>query len=155
MGIMKSISITHRNKHTSSGRSFQKFFRRHPPSNSAAFTLVEVLISVFLLAVGAMASLLFISKAISATVLSSDLTIATTHAEYVLEEMNQKTTLAAIQAVNWTSWAQTQGLMNIPSEVVTVSYNNVGGAVLWVTVDVAWNRDGRTNHMVAEARIYK
>lgn len=62
--------------------------------NNAGMTLVEVMIAVFILSIGMMGTLSYFVTTKVAVEIARDQTTATVHAEYVLEDMRAKTTLA-------------------------------------------------------------
>ncbi len=119
------------------------------------FTMVELLIAVFLLSVGIVASLLFFTNAMNASEFAREMTVATTHGEYILEEMKTRPTLANITATNWTSWASAQSLNSLNAESVSVTYTNASADPLDTTVAVSWVRRGRTNNVTLKTEIHK
>jgi type IV pilus modification protein PilV len=108
-----------------------------------AMTLVEVLVAVFVLTIGILASLLFFTRAMKATQSAQDLTLATTIAEGVLEEMRLRPTLTDIQQTDWSSWREGAGFNSLPGEQLAVTYANPGGNPLQIEAKVSWDRSGR------------
>lgn len=124
--------------------------------NTKGLTLVEVLVAAFILVVGILSVFLFFTNAMKATQYAQDLTLATSHAENVLEEMKIKSTLAEITGENWTTWAQSQGFNTLPSESTSVSYPAGDSAdPLDIQVTVSWTRDGRSNNIVLRTHMTK
>src|SRR5882672_6936083 len=114
-------------------------------SSKSGLTLVEVLMTVFVLSVGVLSSLMFFTNAMLSTEYARDLTVATTHAEYVFEEMQTRNTLANITGTNWSSWFTGQGLNTLNGESVAVTYTNSAADPLAVTTTVNWTKKSRTN----------
>jgi len=110
-------------------------------------TLVEVLVAVFILTVGILGALLFFTRSMQATESAQDLTLATTHAEMILEEMRALPTLLDIQERKWGDWAQHQGLNILPGEQVKVSFSNYASNILQINVVVNWRRGGRSGEV--------
>lgn len=106
-------------------------------------TLIEVLIAGFVLTVGIASTLLFFSHAMISTQLAGDMTLATSHAEYILEEMQTRDTLSNIALTNWPQWASDEGLNMLPNETFTVTFLNPSKNPLDVNVVVSWVRNSR------------
>jgi len=111
--------------------------------NKKGLTLVEILFATFILVVGICASLLYFTKAILVTKTARDITTATTHAEYILEEMKTKTTIAEIKNEDWQTWATAQGLNTLTSETVAVSYSDIAADLVNITLQLNWVTKGR------------
>lgn len=124
-------------------------------SNKQGLTLVEVLITVFVLAIGILSSLLFFTNAMISTEYARDLTVATTHVEYVLEEIQTRSTLANINGTNWASWFTTQGLNTLPSETVAVTYANAASDPLEVTATITWTKKNKTSNVALTTKFTK
>ena len=118
-------------------------------------TLPELLIAVFVLSIGILSALMFFTSAMIATETARDMTVATTHAEYTLEEMKDRSTLANITSTNWTSWASTASLATLPSETLTVTIANSSADPLDITVTVGWTKKGRTSNVALRTEIHK
>jgi len=111
--------------------------------NTNAFTLVEVLISIFILTIGMMGILLFIVKTSSAIQLSKDLTLATIHADYIFEEMHSRTSLSNITSETWDVNSLDASLDTLENEVISVSYVDSASDPLNITVGVSWTDASR------------
>ena len=122
---------------------------------SSGFTMVETLIAVLLLSVGILASLMFFVQAQDSTQLAQDMTVATTHADYIFEEIYGRETLSEIQETDWTSWVRETGLSPLPDETITVEYGEPGQQPLPVSLTVQWNRKGRDHHVSLATEIIK
>lgn len=106
---------------------------------NAGITLVEVMITIFILSVGVLSSLLYFTAASISTELARDMFVATNHGEYVLEEMRSRATLADITATDWTSWATATGLNTLSNEAITVSFADAAADPLSITATVTWD----------------
>ncbi len=116
-------------------------------------SLIEILIAVFILTVGILSCLMYFSAAMNSTEVARDLTVATTHGEYVLEDMRAMTTLAEITARNWSEWAETSGLNTLPSESVLVAFSDPSADPLPIAVTVSWTRANRTQNVQLETEM--
>lgn len=119
------------------------------------FTLVELLIAVLILA-GAIGGVLMLY---TTSMLSSqqawDTTVATTHGEHVLEEMQARDSLVSILAVNWRDWVREQRLSTLPDEVIKVTFADPGSDPLDVLVQVNWIRKSRVRNITLKTKITK
>ena len=113
------------------------FFRRP----SRGFTFLELLIAVCILAVSIVGLLALYSQCMFLSQRAQSMTVATSHAEYVLEQIH-RTAFASIASTNWTTWAQGAGLNTLSGEAISVSVS--GTDPLDITVTVSWNERGRT-----------
>ena len=113
----------------------------------SGMTLMELLIAAFVLSVGIVSTLLFFSSAMLSADYAGDITVASTHAEHVLEEMRSRNSLRDITLTNWEDWAAKDGLNALPAENLSVAYTNAAADPLEVTVDVGWTKRSR-NHKV-------
>ena len=119
-----------------------------------ALTLVELLITVFVLSIGILSTLLFFTNAMRSTEFARDITEATSHAGTVLEEMHTRETLANIAQTDWSAWSLGEGINTLPSESVTVAITNAAADPLDITVTVNWTRSQRQNTMSLKTRIH-
>jgi|GEM_PF-1634638 len=108
-------------------------------------TLLELLLVVFILLIGIVSTLLFFTSTMLLTNFSRDITVATTHGEYILEEMQTKKSLSDIVNTNWVNWASTQGLTMLPQETIDVSFPDPTSNPLDVGVTISWIQQKRTN----------
>ena len=113
--------------------------------NKQGVTLVEVLITVFIMTIGILSCLMYFTTAMRSTELARDVTVATTHGEYLLEEMHSRNTLGEITTANWEAWTDTAGLTTLPEEDITVAFANTETDPLDITVAVNWQRQSRAN----------
>ncbi len=123
--------------------------------NKQGLTLVEVLITVFVLSVGILSTLLFFTNSIISTEYARDLTVATSHSEYILEEMKTRPTLANITSTNWSTWFTGQSVDFLPSETVSVTYVNSASNPLDITAQVSWTKKSRTNSVSLRTKLTK
>ncbi len=110
-------------------------------------TLVELLIAVFLLSVGIASTLMFFSNAMLSADFAGDISVASTHAEHVLEEMKSRRSLEEIQGTNWQEWALQQDFNMLPNERVEVNFGNIEGALMDVTAQIHWIKRARDNQV--------
>jgi prepilin-type N-terminal cleavage/methylation domain-containing protein len=118
-------------------------------------TLVEILVAVFILTVGILSCFLYFSGAMNSTGMARDLTIATTHAEYVLEDMRARATLAEITAEDWSQWAKSTKLNVLPQETIKVTFADLGADPLPTSVTVQWIRKGRSHSVNLQTELTK
>ena len=105
--------------------------------------MAELVVAIFILGISLIGTLLFFANARLAEQYARDSTVASSHGEYLLEEMRARTTLANVTGTNWTSWTGTKGLNILPTENITVAYTNSAADPLEVTVNVSWIRNTR------------
>jgi len=110
-------------------------------------TLVEVMVAVFVITIGVISCVAFIASANLSTMVGRDLIVATTHGEYVLEEMHSRATLANITGTDWDDWAINQGLMTLPTENVAVVYVDAGADPLSIQATINWERNDRAHNI--------
>jgi len=107
------------------------------------FTLVELMVAIFVLALGVAGALNFFVGSAAAVHYAEDLTTAYVHLEYVLEEMKTYEELSAITANDWNTWAAGKGLNDLPDEAFSVSYpGGTDADPLQIQVSVSWTRRG-------------
>ena len=119
------------------------------------FTLVELLLAVFILTWAIGGVLLLYASSMISSQLAWDTIVATSHAEHILEEMQTRDSLGDILAVNWGSWAGGQGLNTLPDETIDVSFTDSDTNLLGVGVTVNWIRKSRTRHVDLKTKITK
>lgn len=120
-----------------------------------AFTLIEVLLAVFIFTVGVGSSLLLFSHAMVSADYAKDLTVATSHGEYILEEMQTLKTLADVTSRNWDSWAKEEGVNTLPDETVKVTFSDELENPIGVQVAVSWTKKLRTNTIKLATKLAK
>ncbi|MDZ4243204.1 MAG: hypothetical protein U1D99_10295, partial [Candidatus Omnitrophota bacterium] len=97
----------------------------------------------------------FFSNSMLSSGYAWDMTVGTSHAEYLLEEMQTKETLADITRTDWPNWAQQQGLATLPQESFQVVYLNAVQDPLEIEVQVNWVRKGRNSNVVLKTKMTK
>lgn len=123
--------------------------------NKKGFTFVELLIAVFILAGAISGALLLYTTSMISSQQAWDTTVATTHGEHVLEEMQARDSLVSILAVNWRDWVREQRLSTLPDEVIKVTFTDPGGDPLDVQVQVSWIRRSRARNVTLKTKITK
>lgn len=118
-------------------------------------SLAELLVTVFILSVGILSSLMFFVTAMTSTELARDTTTATTHGEYIMEEMKTRSTLSNITATNWSTWIQAEGASTLPAESVSVTYTNSTADPLEIFVAVSWTKKNRTSSVNLTTKMTK
>ena len=116
-------------------------------------TLPELLLAVFILSVGIVSTLLFFSNAMISTEYARDITVATSHAEYILEEMQTRDSLINITLTDWASWAQNEGLNSLPHETFNVSFTNMLISPIDIETTVSWIRRARTYNVTLTTKL--
>ncbi len=122
---------------------------------SAGQTLVELLVTIFVLGIVTTGVLVVLTNARAAQQYARDATVAVAHGEYVLEEMRKVATLAEITNGQWTQWAVNNGLNTLPQENVSVTYTDEEADPLEVTVNVSWVRSSRNYSSELLTRVTK
>lgn len=119
------------------------------------FTLVELLLAVFILALAiGGALLLFVSSMVSSE-MAWDTTVATSHAQNILEEMQTRPTREGITSVDWHAWADAQGLNTLPGEKIDVVIVDPSVNPLNIHLTVHWTRKLRVNEVVLVTKMAK
>ena len=131
------------------------FFPGSLKSGKRGLTLAELLLTVFVLSVGILSTLMFFTTVMQSTQYASDITEATSHAEYIFEEMRTRATLANITATDWPAWAASQGFVTLPSEAIGVNIVNPLADPLVIHITVSWVRNSRQNNIVLSTEITK
>ena len=119
------------------------------------FTLVELMVAAYILLIGICGILALITNSMVATEAAWDTTVATTHAQYILEEMQNKNTLGDVQRVDWNAWAQNQSLITLPQETLNVSFVDPTADPLEIKVTDQWQRKGRLNTITLRTKLTK
>ena len=99
--------------------------------------------------------LLLFSASMASSDLAWDTTVATSHGEHVLEEMQSRDSLPSILEVDWKAWAAGQGLNTLPRETVEVVFADTNSNPLGVQVSVDWVRKSRAGNITLKTRITK
>lgn len=70
-----------------------------------------------------------------------NLSVASFHAQKVVEQIRllADTSIESASAVNWTTWAGSNGCDTLANEAVSVSFSSVTSNLTEVTVNIAWN----------------
>jgi len=121
------------------------------------FTLVELLLVVGFLVFAVSASLILFANCILLNEYNRSLTIATSHAQYVLEEIknqNFSTIESGINSGNW-DWdagkITTKGLSALDAETIDTNETGTTSDLLDIVITVDWQgRGGRANSMTLE-----
>ena len=139
-------------------------------SNKQGVTIVEVLISAFVLSIGITGSLAYFTTAQAATQVSRHKTVATAHAEYVLEEMSALAALTDITQcaieeetcevepyeLYWDAFVAAQNLDSLLNEDINV---NLGGDLradpLPITITVSWDVGASTRSISLTTELTK
>ena len=116
---------------------------------------MELLIAAYILIIGISSTLLLNVNAMTSSQFAWDLTVATTHAENILEEMQLKETLADIMATDWAAWSQQQKLNTLPGETITVQVTDPDADPLDIEVAVEWQRKLRKSNIVLKTKLTK
>lgn len=110
-----------------------------------AFTLVEVMISVFIMASVLGSVMLLFTQAQMSLESFESTTRAMAHASAVLAEVRNYNDLTAVTDEDWAQWAVTKGFNTLDNEVIAVTYPLGTTAVpLKVLIKITWN-DQRSN----------
>jgi len=118
-------------------------------------SLAELLISVFVLSIGILSVLLFYTNTIASVQYARDMTLATTHGEYLLEEIQTRSSLANITATDWVAWSEAAGLNTLPSESIDVDFADTTANPLDITTTINWVRNERESSISLTTHITK
>jgi len=119
------------------------------------FTLVELLIAVFILAGAISGVLLLYTTSMISSQLAWDTTVATIHGEHVLEEMQSRDSLDSILTNNWESWVEEQRLNTLPEEIIEVTFADPNIDPLDIQVQVDWVRKSRLHNITINTKMTK
>ena len=122
---------------------------------STGFTLVELLLAVFILSTSIVGILLLFSQSMLSTEYAWDKTVATSHAENILEEMQLKESLSEITNGDWNNWVRAQGLDTLPGESIDVLFANPAADPLDIQVTVNWVRKKRNAQVILRTKMTK
>jgi len=120
-----------------------------------AFTLVELLIAVFILAGAISGILMLFTTSMISSQQAWDTTVATFHGEHVLEEMQARDSLDSILTVDWRRWVEEQRLNTLPDEVIEVTFADPDNDPLDIQVQVDWVRKSRVHNITLNTRMTK
>ena len=119
------------------------------------FTLVELLLAVFILSTSIVGILLLFSQSIISTEYAWDKTIAVSHAEGILEEMQLKNTLTEVSNTDWVAWAAGQGFNTLPAESFAIAFLDPAADPLEIQVTVNWVRKQRKGQVTFKTQMTK
>jgi len=125
------------------------------PSHQKGFTLLELLIASYILIIGISSTLLLNVNAMASSQFAWDLTVATSHAEHVLEEMQVQDTLSAITNIDWNLWIEQQKLNTLPGETIAVTFEDPAADPLNIEVTVHWERKLKKGDISLKTRLTK
>ena len=123
--------------------------------SEAGVTFVELLITIFVFTGAILGALMFFANAMIASQYAKDMTAVTSHAEYVLEEMQSRSTLANITGTNWPAWYTGQGIATLPGEAINVTFTNSSANPLEISVNLRWSTRTRSLNEIFATRITK
>lgn len=116
-------------------------------SQVKAFTLIEALFAMTILALGVIALLALFGNVIFLNTANRNLTVATTHAEYILEATRNKN-FSTIQNQAWDS-AAIAALGLTPLDTESISLTKTGTDPLDVIATVSWQDRGLINRSIS------
>jgi Tfp pilus assembly protein PilV len=119
-----------------------------------SFTLIEVLVSTYILLIGICAMLSLFVYSMASAESAEDRTMATSHAEHVLESMQTMATLSDIISTDWQQWYKDKNLYTLPQEKLKVTFVDPKSDPLSVRVLVQWKRK-RVNNTFIDTLITK
>jgi len=110
--------------------------------NKKGFTLIEVAISVGILAFVLCGIVSSLVGFMSLSQLARDKTVAVNDAQQVMEKI-WDTSFSNITSVDWTDWAANNGCNTLRNEQVNVTYDVSVVDLLKITVTVTWQTKNR------------
>jgi type II secretory pathway pseudopilin PulG len=114
-------------------------------SGSRGLTFVELIVTVAILGFALTTLLKFFVDSMNLNALSRDVTLAVSHAQYVLEDIRSSSGVIKDQINNsvWNlsndSQFNTLGLLRIKNETITTTQDN--GTPITITVVISWQED--------------
>jgi type II secretory pathway pseudopilin PulG len=120
-----------------------------------SFTLIEVLVAAFVLLIGICSLLSLFVYSMASAESGWDRTLATTHAESILEGMQKMATLGEIVVTDWEQWAHDHNLKVLPDERFKVTFLDPNKDPLSIQVRVQWERKQRTKYILLETLLTK
>ena len=126
-----------------------------PLRKNKGFTLVELLVAAYILLVGICGILSLFVNTLTSSESSWDTTTATSHAQYVLEEMQTKLNLSEIRLTNWKKWVGDTGLLTLPDENITITFGDPTSDPLDIQVVDQWQRKKRLNTVTLRTKLTK
>lgn len=124
-------------------------------NSQKGFTLVEVLMAVLILAGAIGGALLLCVTSMASSELAWDTTVATSHAEHILEEMQARDSVHEIVSKNWEGWVEEQGLTSLPDEKIDVAFNDLKNTPVGIGVTVHWKRKSREHQITLNTELAK
>lgn len=118
-----------------------------------AFTLVELMITAYVLLIGISGVLLSYVQFLSSSQSSWDMTVASSHAESILEDMHTQKSLADIPSIDWDGWADTHGFKSLPEEKIIAVFDNASPQLLDITVTVEWQRNKAIKNLTLQTKL--
>ena len=119
------------------------------------FTLVELLVSAYILLIGICGILSLFGNLMISTESAWETTVATSHAQYILEEMQNKKTLADIELIDWKKWVQDQNLTTLPQEELNVIFPAPASDPLEIQVIDQWQKNSRVSTINLRTQLTK
>lgn len=109
-------------------------------TRKGGFTLIEVVVTALVLAVGLTALMAGFLSGLVLVESGRNMAAAGADARVVLEEMRRLSGggLGPVVATNWSTWASGSGLTTLPNESVAVRFRNPNADPLEATVTVSW-----------------
>jgi len=122
---------------------------------TSGITLVELMLTVFILSVGIGGVLLLLVNSMISTDYAWDVTLAVSHAESVLEEMQLQESLDDITSINWQEWVEFQEFSTLDNEQFEIVFKDVEEDPLDISVKVYWDSKERNNNIQLSTKITK
>ncbi len=109
------------------------------------FTLLELLLSCFILVLASVSILLMFITSIFLLEDSRHATVALNDAQTVLEEIRRvaNASLSNVVSTDWQDWAEGKGLNTLNEENIQVTYANPSSDPLEINVTVNWKEKTR------------
>ncbi len=113
---------------------------------AGGFTLIEVVMSTLIVAVGVVALLSAFLSGLLLIESGRNMAVAAADARTVFEEMRQLSAggLGPVTARNWGTWSRGAGLTALPNEAITVQFQNPTADPVEATVTVSWSERTRS-----------
>lgn len=116
---------------------------------------MELLLAVFLLSIGIVGTLLLFSNSILSSEYAWDMSVATAHADSVLEEMQARNSLSGITSTDWAQWTKDHQLNTLPAENIEIKFDDPAGDPLDIVVTVSWSRHDKNNKLSFKTKMTK
>jgi len=123
--------------------------------NKRGLTFIEILVTVMILAGAIGGTLMLLSASMFSSQYAWDTTVATSHAQHILEEMQLRESSLDIVYTNWDQWLKEDEMDLLPQEEIVVDIVDENSVPLDITVNVNWKRSKRKGTVALTTQMSK